>query len=338
MKETKKVNTIGITFNLRRKGVSSDEYEEFDEIETIESLKKEIKKQGFKVVLFEQNDSLLARLKKKKPDLVFNIAEGFGATRSRESQVPCFLENLKIPYSGSDPLSLGITLDKYYTNVILRSAGVPVPEMHVVRDLKDADGLKNIFKRGKEFIVKPRWEGSSKGIFQKSLVTNYKEMKARCKETLLIYKQPAVVEEFLVNDEVTVGLAGNKNVFVLGMMRIVPAVKTKKFLYSIEVKRDWKKMVRYEPEKAIPDHIRKRIEHNAIKAYKALELRDVSRIDFRLDKKMEPKIIDVNPLPGLSPAYSDLPILFRLNGRTYEELIKIILKQTIGRHGFSNKR
>jgi D-alanine-D-alanine ligase len=330
-----KVETIGMTFNLRKKGVEGDDYEEYDEIETIDSLKKEFEKYGFRVALYEQDQYLFERLSRERPDFVFNIAEGIGSTRSRESQVPCMLEALKIPHSGSDPLSLGITLDKYFTNVILASAGVPVPRMRVVRSEKDMPALKKFIKGKKLYVVKPRWEGSSKGIYLKSLVSNYALARERSKEIIKKYKQPAVVEEFLERDEITVGVAGNGDkIEILGMMRISPTdEKNKKFLYSIEVKREWEKMVRYEAEKDIPKKIRAAVAKSAMEAFRVLELRDVSRVDFRLDSANVPKVIDINPLPGLSPFYSDLPILYRLNGKKYSELIKIILKHALARYG-----
>lgn len=330
-----RVKTIGITYNLKKKGVLLDEHEEYDEAETIEAIKKEFGKLGFRVLLFEQGEDLPARILRRKPDFVFNIAEGIGSSRGRESQVPCVLESMGIPYSGSDPVVLGITLDKYYTNLFLRSNGIPVPEMFLMSDDKEAEGLGRIFNGRKRYIVKPRWEGSSKGIFLRSVVKKHKDLRKRAAEVFDRYRQPALAEEFLEGDEITAGVLGNGTPRVLGMMKIVPTdVPQKDFLYSIETKREWKKKVRYEGENGIPAKTRRDLERYAVKAYNALELRDVSRIDFRLDGRGRPKIIDINPLPGLSPAYSDLPILYRLKGGTYSGLVKLILRESFKRHRF----
>ena len=329
------VNIIGIAFNLKKKG-AGDGSEEYDEIETIESIKKEIEKCGFKVVLFEQDDNFLKRLLSQRPDFVFNLAEGRGNSRSRESQVPAILESLGIPYSGSDPISLGITLDKYLANRLLRSANIPVSEMFMVKNIKDVENLGNIFGGGGLFLVKPRWEGSSKGIFLNSLVSNLDDLKKRVEEVTSKYKQPALIEEFLEKDEITVGVYGNEVPQILGMMKIVPRDKyCKSFLYSLEVKQDWQNKVRYEPQKSILKNTQKIIEFYTIKAYKALELKDVARIDFRLDIQNKPKIIDINPLPGLSPSYSDLTILYKLKGNSYNGLIRLILQDSFNRYGFS---
>ncbi|MCF7908603.1 MAG: KamA family radical SAM protein [Candidatus Omnitrophica bacterium] len=337
-KKVRSVNTIGITFNLKNKD-AGENHEEYDEIETIESIKKEIEKYGFKVVIFEQDDNFLKRLLSQRPDFVFNIAEGRGDKRGRESQVPAILESLDIPYSGSDPVALGITLDKYLTNRLLKSANILVPEMAMIKDVKDLENLGNIFGGNGSFLVKPRWEGSSKGIFLNSLVSNFDDLKKRVEEIISKYEQPALIEEFLERDEITVGVYGNEVPQILGMMKIVPRDKAcKNFLYSLEIKQDWQNKVKYEPQESILKNIQKIIEFYAIKAYKELELKDMARIDFRLDTQNKPKIIDINPLPGLSSSYGDLPILYKLKGNSYNSLIRLILQDSFNRYGFSFDR
>lgn len=333
------IDTIGIIFNLK-KGGGGDEEEEYDEITTIESLKTEIEKYNFKVKLFEQTADLQNNLFREKPDFAINIAEGIGSYRGRESQAPAILESLGIPYSGSDPIALGITLDKTLTNRILKSHGIPVPEMFTVNNAKDTIYLKNIFRKNKEFIVKPRWEGSSKGILLNSLVNNFSDLRKKVKEICSNYRQPAVIEEFITNDEITAGIYGNEFPKIIGMMKISPREgKKEKFIYSLEIKRNWENAVIYTPEKQIPYRIKQLIKKYAQAAYRALELKDLCRIDFRIGNNTIPKIIDVNPLPGLSPRYSDLPILFKINGGSYEKLIEILLKDAFKRyHILFNKK
>lgn len=336
MKNKNSIKTIGIAYNLKRKGADDDSSEEYDEIETIEALKKELEKYKFNVVLLEQDEYFLKNVLENKPDFVFNIAEGIGNSRARESQIPCILESLKIPYSGSDPIALGITLDKHLTNILLNSAGVPVPKMFMVKNTGQADRLKNIFNGNMEkFIVKPRWEGSSKGIFLNSIVYNLEELKDRAGYIISKYRQPALVEEFLTGDEITAGVYGNGRAHFLDMMKIVPRNNSNQhFLYSIENKREWENKIKYEPKESIPENIQASIKKYALEAFSALELKDIARIDFRLDENNIPKIIDINPLPGLSPVYSDLIILYRLAGKDYSDLINLILKETFKRHGF----
>jgi D-alanine-D-alanine ligase len=334
-KEKLPLELLAITFNLR-KSHKSDEHEEYDDIETIYALKKELQRFSRTIVLLEQDKNIFKTLKELQPDYVFNICEGLGSFRSRESQLPNILEMLDIKYFGSDATSLNLTLDKYLSHIILKNSDIPVPRMYLVNSQKEIKYLERLrFGKDNRYIVKPRWEGSSKGIFNKSLVSSLKQCQKLTESVIDSYKQPVVVEEFLEGSEITVGLAGNKNVQVLGMMKIAHKNKEhKNFVYGLEVKRNWRKEVLYIPEVNIESKLRKQITETAIKAFKAFELRDAARIDFRLDEEGIARIIDINPLPGLSPVYSDLPILFKLKKKTYKQLMDIIIKTSLKRCGF----
>ncbi len=327
-----KISNITIAYNLKDKSRTDDLHEEYDEIETVLALKEEIGSKGFNVNILKQDKDFPKKIYEKKPDLVVNIAEGVGSTRSRESQVPCVLESLGIPYSGSDPLSLGITLDKYLTNIILKNAGVPVPEAFVISGIEDIKKHRETFSKKEAWIVKPRWEGSSKGVFLDSVVSDEDALKKKAEKVWMLYSQPAIVEEFLSGDEITVGICGNKDPYVLGMMKISPRKPRERFVYSIEEKRNWEQGIVYEGENAVPDGVRTAIGRHAIEAFRALSLRDVARVDFRLDRSLTPRIIDINPLPGLSPRYSDLMLMSRLSQRGYSELITRIMKAVFERY------
>lgn len=330
------VHNIGIIFNLKKNNDGSDSEEEYDDMDTVKALEREIKNLGFEVSLFEQNSCLVNKLSLTRPDFVFNIAEGIGCGRARESQVPCILESLKIPYSGSDAIALGIALDKFLTNTILKSAAIPVPEAVLVRDSREINNLKGIFEKNKTVIVKPCWEGSSKGIFSNSLVNNLSDLSERLNYIHSQYRQPALVEEFIEGDEITVGVYGNAQPRLLGMMRISLKQKTEKpFIYSLEIKRRWKESVVYSLRDTIPLNIQKLVEHYALATYCVLGLRDFARIDFRVGSDLIPRVIDVNPLPGFSPYYSDLPILYGLAGGTYSNLIKILLRESLKRYNLN---
>ena len=334
-KKNASCHVIGIIFNLKTKGTSADSTEEYDEIETIDALQAEIERLGFRVMRVEQTGDWIGRLKKEKVEFVVNIAEGRGVTRNRESQVPAMLEYLGIPYSGSDALSLGVTLDKRLTTLLLKAGNIPVPEQYMVCQTQEIAGLQELFKQPRTLIVKPRWEGSSKGIFLNNVVSDYASLRGRVTDLLAAYKQPVLVEEFLEGDEITAAVCGNgANLRLLGMMRISNRdPKEKRFIYSIETKRDWQEKVKYEGQEAITALVRQRVQDSAFRAFRALELRDISRIDFRLAADGTPKVIDINPLPGLSPHYSDLPILFRLQGDTYADLVRMILAEALQRNG-----
>ena len=147
------------------------------------------------------------------------------------------------------------------------------------------------------------------------------------------YRQPVLVEEFMEGEEITAAVCGNVNLRLLGMMRIVPKVESETpFIYSLEIKRQWQDKVSYQPQATIALDIQQLVKEYSLAAYRFLELKDLVRIDFRVDGSKVPRIIDINPLPGLSPNYSDLPILCRLAGRSYSELIKTVLKESFKRY------
>ncbi len=331
-----RVSKVGIAYNLRRQaevGQPDDLYEEYDCMDTVRSISGEIERYGFETCMLEQDENFLEKIFQNKPGFVFNIAEGVGGTRGREAQIPSILESIGIPYSGSDGVSLSITLDKYLTHKILSSSNIRVPAFYHFAAEEDFENSEEIFDYHELCIVKPRWEGSSKGVFKDSIAQTHEEMKDKVRRIWKMYKEPAIVEEYLPGDEITVGIMGNGTQKVLGMMRIVPLHKEEgHFLYSLQHKREWEELIKYQGPETIPDHVRKALSDAAKKTFKVMDLRDVARIDFRLDTNGIPRVIDVNPLPGLSPRYSDLIILHRLSGGEYKEIIRGILKESFHRN------
>lgn len=326
------INKIGLVYNLKSGGRESDADEEYDEPETIAVLSETVKQMGFEVLGFEQGSDLAYRMNQTKPDFVINIAEGIGRGRGRESQVPCIMETMHLPYSGSDPVALGVTLDKYFCSKILRSSGVPVAMAFSAYNKKTFDEQSTFIDSSKRYIVKPRWEGSSKGIFNNSIVYGHDEILKKVTECYRLYGQPAVIEEYIPGDEVTVGVCGNVSPGILAVMQIRPRVKKQDFIYSLEVKRDWRKQVEYCLYKS-DQRIMSKIQNYALKAFDVLGIHDLCRIDFRVDADGVPKIIDINPLPGLSPEYSDLPIMCGLAGMPYKELVSEYLSESLKRYG-----
>jgi len=329
------VQRVGIAFNLKSQsseGEPDDLYEEYDCIDTVNSIAGELEEYGFNIQYFEQDSNFTSKLQTEKPDFVLNIAEGKGPLRSREAQVPCILESLGIPYSGSDGVSLSLTLDKFLTHKVLSASGVSVPAFRQFSCEEDLQHCRLLFENNPAYIVKPRWEGSSKGIFPDSVVSGPEEMEARIRRIWERYKEPALVEEFLPGDEITVGIMGNGHPRVLGMMRICPVVPSEQFLYSLDHKREWEQLIRYEGPEVIPPSLQEVLSAEACQTFKALELRDLSRIDFRIDREGQPRVIDVNPLPGLSPRYSDIVIMYRLNGGSYPDIIRGLLRESFTRN------
>jgi D-alanine-D-alanine ligase len=145
-------------------------------------------------------------------------------------------------------------------------------------------------------------------------------------------RQPLLVEEFIQGEEVTVGLVGNGRPNIVGAMRILPRRPQERFVYSLEVKRDFVNQVRYECPPSLPAEQVKAVEEAALLAFSALGCRDVARIDFRLRDGV-PYFLEVNPLPGLNPQTSDLVIMSRLVGLGHEGLVAAIVEAAARRLG-----
>ncbi len=311
-------------------------YAEWDTWETIIALKDAIEV-FHNVTLIEADNNAFEKFKQSKPDIVFNIAEGFN-NLSRESQIPAMLDMLKIPYTGSDALTLGICLDKARTKEILSYYNIPNANFIVV------DKIKPLSNHSIEFpsIVKPVSEGSSKGIFNSSLVRNYYELNAEIKRVIDVYNQPAIIEEFLPGKEFTVALIGNEdNTEILPIVEIMydNFPDDIEHLYSYEAKwiLDTKDNVFdvFECPAAIDKNLGKQIKDIVLQTYNVLRCKDWSRIDIRLDKNGIPNVIEINPLPGIMPdpnENSSFPKAARVAGINYNELIQRVLFEACKRY------
>jgi len=333
---------IGITFDLKGapipEGAPDDLFEEFDDPATVAAIAEVFRNLGHQPLELGNGPAMVRRLLDDPPDFVFNFAEGHGISRSREARVPAVCETLGIPYTGSDPATLSVCLDKDWARRLVEAAGVHTPPAMTVfvgRDLPSDFGswLLNAFRdSGLEcpVIAKPAFEGSSKGVRQKSLIQNPSDLVSVVAELVRMYRQPILIEEFIDGEEVTVGVLGNDPPEVLGIMRIVPNDSQKPFVYSLEVKRDWKNRVQYEAPARFSTEIEAAIAEAALNAFDALGCRDVARIDFRL-REATPYFIEANPLPGLNPDTSDLVILARGVGMSYSQLIERIFQSAWSR-------
>jgi D-alanine-D-alanine ligase len=322
--------------NLTQTESVIETYAEWDTWETINALKDAIEVYH-DVNLIEANTDAFEKFMQSKPDIVFNIAEGFN-NLSRESQIPAMLDMLNIPYTGSDALTLGICLDKARTKEILSYYKIPNANFILV------DRYKPLSNHSIEFpsIVKPVSEGSSKGIFNSSIVRNYDELNAEIKRVVDEYNQPAIIEEFLPGKEFTVAIIGNED-----NTEILPIVEIKyenfpeevEHLYSYEAKwiLDTKDSVFdvFECPAAIEKDLENQIKDTALRAYNVLRCRDWGRIDIRLDKNGTPNVIEINPLPGIMPdpnENSSFPKAARAAGINYNEMIQRVLFEACKRH------
>ena len=316
---------VGFTFNEKRviPGANplTDSEAEFDGPKTLEAIRSAIRKLGHEVVDFEATSDLPAKLGTADVDLVFNIAEGLRG-RNRESQVPAVLDMMGIPYTGSDATTLAVTLDKGLAKKIVAEAGVPTPPSFLIHDIKDKIPSTVLYP----LMVKPVAEGSSKGIYSSSVVHSEAELLETAGKLIERYRQPALVETYVGGREFTVALLGEKRPKVMPPMEIVFLDQQAEYpVYSYEFKLDFESHVRYETNASLTPKQTTLIESYARKAFMALGCRDVARIDFRMDLYENLYFLECNPLPGLTPKWSDLCLIADAAGMSYETLIQEIL-------------
>jgi D-alanine-D-alanine ligase len=316
---------IGFTFNVKRvdsKG-GNDAEAEYDAPETIEAIRDALESYGHQVIPFEATAELPRQLMQTPVDLVFNIAEGV-AGRNREAAVPALCELMGIPYTGSDAATLSIALDKALSKRVLMQHEILTAEFQVMETGRERLSPKLKFP----LIVKPNQEGSSKGVSASASVVDDEEaLRAIVKELIDRYRQPALIEAYIPGREFTVGLLGDRRPRVLPPMEILFKDKSnERPVYDFQIKQEWEKHVRYEcPAKLTPAEL-KAIERVCRETFAALDCRDVARVDLRLTPKGEFYVIEVNPLPGLTPGYSDLCLIATAAGIEYRTLIGDILE------------
>lgn len=327
---------VGIVFNLK-KGLASDIEDieaEYDSNETIDFLSDVFTKVGINVTLLEADAFFMDKIKEAKVDLVFNIAEGTSG-RGREGQIPSILSFMNIPFSGSDATTLCMALDKALTKRYLQSFAIKSPKSQVI----DSYDYHLDSKLKFPLIVKPNCEGSSKGISNLAIVYDKKQLKALISKNIDIYKTAMLAEEYITGREFTVGIVGNgEDTLVFEPMEICFLDKTiKETIYSYEVKKNFEKCVQYVCPPILDKALTEKMKKIALKVYNAMECKDFTRIDFRMTEDGAIYFIELNPLPGLAPNYSDLCILAEKCGTSYNDLILKILTSALKRINFEGR-
>ncbi|MEN6594578.1 MAG: ATP-grasp domain-containing protein [Clostridiaceae bacterium] len=328
---------VGVVFNLKHAAHTPssvpDAQAEYDNIETVQAIEQAIQSRGIATVLLEADEYLLSNLTSQRPDIVFNIAEGRGG-RAREAQVPALLNLLDIPFTGSDETTLCIALDKALTKRLLSTYKVPTPRYRVFSpgDAVNASSLRF------PVIVKPNAEGSSKGIADVCIAENARTMKSLVQKNLALYGGSVLVEEFVSGREFTVGLLGNgESVKVFPPMEVIyhrsPIEGYN--VYNYTVKQHYQEYVDYKCPAEIPAEMEREMIRLSKKIFFALGCRDFARVDFRADEAGKLYFIEINPLPGLAPHYSDYPMLAEFCGVEHDELVYGVLLAGAKRNGIT---
>jgi D-alanine-D-alanine ligase len=297
-------------------------------METVAGLQETLVALGYDAFLIGDGLELLHYIMEgRQVDLVFNISEGLRG-RSREAQVPALLEMMGIPYTGADPLTLALCLDKGMFKRILKSEGIPTPDFHEIRSAAEIEDLEIRLPA----FVKPAAEGSGKGIRSDSRVTSPSQLREVVRRTGETYGWPVLVEEFLPGVELTIGIIGNGEARCLGAMEI-EFLRGSDGVYSYQTKKDYLKHVKYHVPPRLPQATIQEAREIALKTYHLIGGRDFGRVDLRLDAQGHPQILEINPLAGLNPVSSDLIIMAKAQGIGYETVIGDITEAAISRTG-----
>jgi D-alanine-D-alanine ligase len=316
---------IGVSYDLKDDylalGFTDHEVAEFDSRVTIDAVCDALAALGHDVVRIGHVRALAARLvASERWDLVFNIAEGV-AGYGRESQVPALLEAYEVPYTFSDPLVCALTLHKGMAKHVARAHGVPTPDFDIVTTAAESAAVVLPLP----LFVKPVAEGTSKGVTAASVVTSRAALADVCTNLLQVYRQPVLVERYLAGREFTVGVLGTGGgARALATLEVVLRDGADQGVYSFRNKAQWRELVDYRLLEA--GALRKEVEDVALATWRALGCRDAGRVDVRLDDVGRAQMLEVNPLAGLTPDHSDLPIMAALKGMEYRALIAEILR------------
>lgn len=317
---------IGLTYDLRQEylaaGFSADETAEFDRPDTVAAIEEALRALGHTTDRIGHVRSLVARLARGDDwDLVFNIAEGLAGI-AREAQVPAALDAFGIAYTFSDPLVMALSLHKGLTKTVVAAQGVPTPAFAVVERPADVDRIDLPFP----LFAKPVAEGTGKGVSPASKIRDAAALGSVCRHLLQEYQQPVLVEAYLPGREFTVGIVGTGAAArPLGTLEIVLLPAAEAEVYSYVNKERCEELVEYRLVDPAHDAAVRAAEEVALAAWRGLGCRDAGRVDLRCDADGRPSFMEVNPLAGLHPEHSDLPILATKVGVAYRDLIAQIV-------------
>jgi len=328
---------IGFTYDLKddylAAGMAPDLAAEFDARDTIDAIDAAVRAAGHTCDRIGSARALMARLSRgDRWDLVFNIAESTGGF-GREALVPALLEAFDIPYTMSDPLVCAVTLHKASAKRILRDAGIPTPRFAVVESIADLAHLDAHGDRALRYplFAKPIAEGSSKGIEGDAKCADAAQLDRLCRHLLDRYHQPVLVEEFLPGREVTVGVLGTGgHARAVGVEEVTMLEGAEQEVYTFKNKVDWEGRVQCV---LATGGLAEQASRLAVQTWRVLGARDCGRVDLRADAAGNLQVLEVNPLPGLRPGYSDLCLIWEFQGLGYNDLIRQILDSARERTG-----
>ena len=331
-------------------GMPGDQWDDLDSEKTIQALLEAIRAGGHTCEFLEGDITIVDTVRKFKPDMCFNICEShFGD--AREAQVPAILEKLQIPYTGSKVLCLALGLDKPMTKRVLTYHDLPTPDFQTFEREDEPLDEKMRFP----LFVKPSREGTGMGVTAKSIVKNEAELREQVGLMINRYHQAALVETFIEGREVTVGMVGNLvgpvarrlpfdedvpriqsglRFFPPMEVDLSPYLETDA-VYANRLKVALADQLNYLCPAPLDEEMVDELNWLAAAVFRVTGALDVARVDFRLNihEDLKPYILEINPLPGLSPGISDIVIEAAAEGVDHTELVNMILETALRRYG-----
>lgn len=329
----KNLITVGFTYDLRDDyvgmGLSEEELAEFDRLDTIISLEDALQKNGYVVDRIGNIKALVRALASGKSwDIVFNVCEGLTGI-GREAQVPALLEAYGIPVVFSPSEVMVVTMDKALAKQVVQGHGIATVPYKVIRNLSDLESF-DFEAMPWPLFAKPLAEGTGKGIHSASVIHDKEQLERVCIDIIERFKQPALVETYLPGRELTVGIVGNgDDATVVGVLEAIILDGAEAGGQSFYNKENCEEVIEY---RLVDDEVAARAANTALSSWRALGCLDAGRVDLRCDAYGEPNFLEVNPLAGLHPSHSDLPILAALNGIDHVSLIGKIMEAALLRY------
>ncbi len=331
---------IALTYNLKKKDETkpADYFSEYDSQDTVNAIVSALKAKGHTVEPIDvEYPRLVSYFRKNQVDMVFNIAEGKSG-KFRESEVPAILDYFNIPHTGSDTFSLALAMNKALTKKILKADNIPTPNFQIFVKGNEDLSPELIFP----LIVKPNCEGSAKGINKSNVVNTKEDLFKKVQDTIGIYKQEALVEEFIEGKELTVGIIENGKTTILPILEIdfSSCKNSGEYFYSWRMKEyqgnvDLGLVPTFHCPARLDKDTEEKVREAALKTHRAVGCLDISRTDIRLNKDNIPYVLEINPLPGLDPKESNFPIMAYAAGIQYDDLIEAIVMSASERKGLN---
>jgi D-alanine-D-alanine ligase len=320
---------VGLTYDLKQRyledGYAPEDVAELDNPETIDAIEASLYSLGYETErVGNVKDLVNALASGKRWPIVFNIAEGLHGL-CREAQIPALLDAYRIPYVFSDSLTMVVTLHKGLAKSVVREYGVPTADYYVVERVEDLVRVDLPFP----LFIKPVGGGTGMGINAHSIVHDTNSLQQGVERLLSLHQQPVLVETFLSGREFTVGIVGTGvHSRVVGMMEIIVDTKSDHGIYSYASKQQYLECTTYH---RVKESDAAQCAEVALGAWRALGCRDGGRVDLKMDDGGKVNFLEVNPMAGLHPVDSDLPILSRMEGIDYDHLIGMIMNSAISR-------